>query len=76
MTLAFVLINTELGEGSAVENLLREIDEVKESWPVYGVYDIIVKLETIDMATLKDVISYKIRRIENVRSTLTLIAME
>lgn len=76
MALAFVLINTELGKGSIVENSLKEIGEVKEIFAVYGVYDYIVKLETESMSVLKDIISYKIRRIEHVRSTLTMISIE
>ena len=76
MALAFVLINTELGKGSIVENSLKEIGEVKEIFAVYGVYDYIVKLETDSMTVLKDIISYKIRRIEHVRSTLTMISIE
>lgn len=76
MALAFVLINTELGKGSIVENSLKEIGEVKEIFAVYGVYDFIVKLETDSMSVLKDIISYKIRRIEHVRSTLTMISIE
>jgi DNA-binding Lrp family transcriptional regulator len=76
MALAFVLINTELGKGSFVENSLKEIGEVKEIFAVYGVYDYIVKLETESMSVLKDIISYKIRRIEHVRSTLTMISIE
>jgi DNA-binding Lrp family transcriptional regulator len=76
MALAFVLINTELGKGSLVENSLKDISEVKEIYAVYGVYDYIVRLETESMSDLKDIISYKIRRIEHVRSTLTMISIE
>jgi DNA-binding Lrp family transcriptional regulator len=76
MATAFVLINTELGKGSLVESSLKEIEEVKEVYAVYGVYDYIVKLETDDMSKLKDIISSKIRRIEHVRSTLTMISID
>jgi DNA-binding Lrp family transcriptional regulator len=76
MSIAFVLINSELGQGSHVEASLKELDEVKEVYTVYGVYDYIVKLETQSMSELKDVITAKIRRIEHIRSTLTLISIE
>jgi DNA-binding Lrp family transcriptional regulator len=74
--LAYVLIGVEIG---AVEGVLRELrgmPEVKESYGVYGVYDIIVKVEAEDMSSLKDVISSKIRRIDRVRNTVTMIISE
>ncbi|MFC1803936.1 Lrp/AsnC family transcriptional regulator [Thermoproteota archaeon] len=76
MAIAFVLINTELGQGSHVETSLKDIGEVKEVYAVYGVYDYIVKLETESMSELKEIIASKIRRIEHVRSTLTMISVE
>jgi DNA-binding Lrp family transcriptional regulator len=76
MATAFVLLNTELGQGSYVETMLKKIDEAKEVYAIYGVYDYIVKLETQSMGTLKDIIANKIRRIDHIRSTLTLICME
>lgn len=76
MSIAYVLINTELGQEPIVEAALREIDAVKEVYTVYGVYDLIVKLETESMSELKDIIFASIRRLEHVRSTLTLNTME
>jgi DNA-binding Lrp family transcriptional regulator len=76
MAVAYVLINTELGQGSDVEASLKDIDEVKEFHAVYGVYDYVVKLETESMSDLNEIISSKIRGIEHVRSTLTMIGIE
>jgi DNA-binding Lrp family transcriptional regulator len=42
---------------------------------VYGVYDIIARVEAGSMEELKEVIGTKIRRQEKVRSTLTMIVM-
>ena len=72
---AFVLINTELGQEQDVLNKLKELTEVKEVHLVYGVYDIIARIETETMQELKDVISWKIRRLDKVRSTLTMIVI-
>jgi DNA-binding Lrp family transcriptional regulator len=41
----------------------------------YGVYDIIAKVEAADMQRLKDIITNKIRGIDTVRTTLTMIVM-
>ncbi len=76
VSIAFVLINTDLGEGASVEQSLKEIHEVKEVYGVYGVYDYVVRLEAETMQLLKDVITTKIRRINHVRSTLTMIVVD
>ena len=76
MGLAYVLIGVEIGAGEEVLRELWEMPEVKESYGVYGVYDIIVKVEAEDMPSLKDVISSKIRRIDRVRNTVTMIISE
>lgn len=76
METAFVLINTEMGSENSVSDLLREYEEVKEVHGVYGVYDLVVRVEAESMQELKDVISTKIRRLENIRSTLTMIVIE
>lgn len=76
MSIAFVLINTDLGEGSEVESALKEIPEVMDVYGVYGVYDFVVRLEAETMQQLKDVITSKIRRLDHVRSTLTMIVVD
>ena len=76
MSTAFVLINTENGQEAQVKAELMEIDAVKEVYTIYGVYDLIVKLKTESMSELKDVIFSRIRRLEHVRSTLTLNSLE
>jgi len=72
---AFVLINSELGAEGEVLEALREFPEVKEAHMVNGVYDIIAHVETETMQDLKDTISWKIRRLDGVRSTLTMICV-
>ena len=75
MNIAFVLINTDMGADAEVSEALRTIDEVKEGYGVYGVYDIVVRIEADTLQQLKDTISAKIRTLENVRSTLTMIVV-
>jgi len=76
MALAFVLVNTEIGSESKVVKSLRKIDAVKEAYVVYGVYDIVAKVESETMENLKEIIRYKVRKQDKVHSTLTLIAVE
>jgi DNA-binding Lrp family transcriptional regulator len=43
---------------------------------VYGVYDIMIKVEADSMDKLKEFISSKIRRVKGVKSTLTMLIMD
>ncbi|MHA2270278.1 MAG: Lrp/AsnC family transcriptional regulator [Candidatus Hodarchaeales archaeon] len=76
MTTAFVLINTEIGSEEAVLASLKDIDSVEEANLVYGVYDIVTKVSAPSTEELKNVILTKLRELENVRSTLTMIVVE
>jgi DNA-binding Lrp family transcriptional regulator len=76
MPLAFVLINAEIGSEDDVLGELRKLNNVKESYVVYGVYDIVAKVEADSMDKLKEIVTWKIRRLEKVRSTLTMIVVE
>jgi len=76
MPKAFVFVNVEVGSEAEVLKRLREVPEVKEAYFVYGVYDIVSKVETDSMDRLKEVITWKVRRLDKIRSTLTTIVME
>jgi len=72
---AYILINVEIGAEGEVLKSLKPVSEIKEAHLVYGVYDIIARVETETMQELKDTVSWKIRRIDKVRSTLTMIVV-
>jgi DNA-binding Lrp family transcriptional regulator len=76
MPIAFVLINSEIGEDLKVLEELTTISHVSESHLVYGIYDVIAKVEAKTMDQLKEVITSKIRSIDQVRTTLTMIVMK
>lgn len=76
MPRAFVLINADLGSEDDLVSQLKNIEHVKEVFVVYGVYDIIVKIEADTMEKVKETITWKVRRIDKVRSTLTMIVVE
>ncbi len=76
MTSAFLLINAETGSESEVLDELRKIDEVKESYMVYGVYDVVATVSADTMEKLKEIVTWKVRRLNKVRSTLTMIVIE
>ena len=76
MTLAYILVNVEGGTEDNVLKQIKDIGGVTEGYVTYGVYDLIVKVNSDNMQTLKEVVTHKIRQITNVQSTLTLLMTE
>jgi DNA-binding Lrp family transcriptional regulator len=74
MPTAYLLINSEEYSPKLMK-ALRGIKGVEEAYPVYGVYDIIARTRAGTMDKLKE-IHDEIRRLEKVRSTLTMITHE
>jgi len=72
---AYVLINCDIGSEEDVISHLKTIDGVKEVHGTFGVYDIMVKIESDNHDTLRDTITWKIRKIKTIRSTLTLMTI-
>jgi DNA-binding Lrp family transcriptional regulator len=78
---AYILINSDLGtDVSIIEYLNKTLAEEKdikfEVHGVYGVYDIIVKLTSENGETLRGIITNKVRKIDHVQSTLTMMVIE
>lgn len=76
MSTAFVLISTDVGAEKEILDKLKELSEVVEAYIVYGVYDLVVKVAVNKQEDLKDIITNKIRKLDKVRSTLTMVAVE
>jgi len=76
MTLCYVLLNIEPGFEEKILNEVRKVPNVKKSHRVYGVYDMIAEVEADSMDSLKEIVTWKIRRLEGVRSTLTSIVID
>ncbi len=76
MPTAYVLINYEIGAEKDILNKLKTVPGVIEASEVNGVYDIVVKIASGSLDSLKDTITRDIRAIDRVRSTMTLIVIE
>ena len=81
MSTAYILINSDLGtDVSIIEYLNKTLSEEKdiqfEVNGVYGVYDIIVKLTSENGETLRGIITNKVRTIDHVQSTLTMMVID
>jgi DNA-binding Lrp family transcriptional regulator len=73
---AFVLINTQIGSEEDVLKYLRNLEEVEEAHIVYGVYDIVAKVTAEDINKLRDIVTMKIRKMNKIMSTTTMVVIE
>ena len=76
METVYVLISCDLGYEIAIIDELKQLANVKEAHGILGAYDILVKVESDSGESLRDTITWKIRKLNRVRSTLTLIVPE
>ena len=76
MAMAYVLINTEPKHMETVVETLEKLDSVVEIFPVYGVYDVVAKIQAETMDKLKDIVTWKVRSLDKVRSTITMLILD
>ena len=81
MPTAYVLINSDLGTDESIISKIKEIlkDEKDIEFTtqgVYGIYDIVLKISSDNTDILRNIITYKIRKISKVQSTLTMMVIE
>ena len=81
MPTSYVLINSDLGTDESIIEKIKEILEGEreieyEIRGVYGVYDIILKLNSDNIDNLRSTITNRIRKITSVQSTLTMMVIE
>ncbi|MBC8501864.1 MAG: Lrp/AsnC ligand binding domain-containing protein [Nitrosopumilus sp.] len=76
MTTAYVLINCDLGSEGKVISELKSLEDVVEVHGTFGAYDILAKVEAELVEKLRETITWKIRKIPKIRSTLTLMGIE
>ena len=81
MPTAYVLLNSDLGSDESIISKVKEILENEENinyevQGVYGVYDIVLKISSNNTDNLRSVITNKVRKINKVQSTLTMMVIE
>jgi len=76
MAIAYVLINCDMGYEEQIIEELKHLSDVKEVHGTYGAYDILAKVESDQITTLRETITSKIRKIDRIRLTLSLMAIE
>jgi len=76
MPIAYVLLNCSLGTEEEVIQKLREVESIKEVHATFGTFDILTKIETASVESLRNIITKKIRNFDNIRGTLTLMGID
>ena len=72
LVVTFILLTCESGKQRSIIEELERLDTVKEVNGTMGSFDILVKLESSTHEEIRNAITMQIRKIDNVRSTLTL----
>lgn len=76
MTSGFLLINSEFLFTEEVMNKLKEMPEIVDIDRVQWLYDIIAKVELITEEELKELVSERIRKVDKITGTVTVIIAE
>ena len=69
---AYMLISCEIGQEQILYSQLKEIPEIKNCLITYGSYDVVAEFETDSSNQINEIITSKIRKLEKIRSTITL----
>jgi DNA-binding Lrp family transcriptional regulator len=70
---AYILFKVNSGMEKEVSKQLAELDEVQEASITYGEYDVIAKVTVKDLHLLEDFLADKIRKVQSVILTSTMI---
>jgi len=72
MEQAYILIVCEIGTENDLSSKLRDIAEIKNVMITYGDYDIVIEVETDNATKMDELITTQIRKLEKIRTTITL----
>ena len=76
MTDAYVMLNCELGSEEEILEQLKQIEQVADVFETIGTHDMLVKLQAENFEKIREIVSWNIQKMKNVRSTATLIKKE
>jgi len=76
VTIAYVLIKSDLGAEQKVIEQLEQLEQVGQIDRTFGDYDMVVKMESENIEKIRETIARNIKKIDKVRSTLTLVKRE
>jgi len=72
MEKAYILLSCEIGKEHDLAIQLGTIDEIKGILITFGEYDVVVEAETVNSDQMDKLITSKIRKLDKIRSSITL----
>ena len=75
LTRAYILIETNVGQGPKVVTTLQGLPEVKSADRVSGIYDIITVIEVDDLQAVGSFVTQRVHTISGVRRSITCLAL-
>jgi len=72
MEKVYILISCEIGTENELLSKLKEIEEISNVTITYGDYDIVAEAETENAEKMDNLITSQIRKLDKIRSTITL----
>ena len=76
MPTAYILVNCRIGYEEKIISEIAKLSDVKEVRGTYGVHDIFVKVKSETTQILNHTVTSKIRRVQGINSTVTLVVIE
>ena len=76
VTIAYLLIKSDLGAEENVKEQLEKLEQVQRVERTYGDYDMVVKMESEHIEKIRETIAWNIKKLDKIRSTLTLVKKE
>jgi DNA-binding Lrp family transcriptional regulator len=76
VTVAYVLVKSDLGAEEQLVEKLEKIEQVLKVERTFGDYDLVVKMESEHIEKIREIISWDIKKLDKIRSTLTLVKKE
>lgn len=73
---AMIIIQTETEKHENVEKQLPKLEEVTHVYSISGEYDVLIKVEAMNLEELNEIINSKIRTIDGIEELRELIVME
>jgi len=67
-----MLISCNIGEEESIYSQIKQMPEIKDCTITFGSYDLVVEFETETAEQMNFLITSKIRKLDNIRSTITL----
>ncbi len=76
MVKAYVLIKTHTGTEDAVLRDVHELPFTEEAHKVFGPYDIVAEIRGRDMEAIVDIVTSRIRKVNGISDTQTLLVVD